>query len=115
MLRLSKMRKDARLNAEIVFKEVITRKDIEVTQICARTGMTLRMINNALSTLREVRIVQAEESVGNRVGNVSEDIELRIVALIRDNPSLSAPKMAKVIGVTVCTVERGLVDLRKRG
>ena len=58
MSHLPKLRKDARANVETVLNEIIADKSVGVAQICARTGMALRTINNALVTLRETGIIR---------------------------------------------------------
>ena len=39
-------------------KKLIADKNATIPQICARTGMALRTINNALATLREAGILR---------------------------------------------------------
>jgi ketosteroid isomerase-like protein len=60
LARLPKLRKDARVNVETVLHELIADKNATIPQICARTGMALRTINNALATLREAGILRAK-------------------------------------------------------
>ena len=52
LARLPKLRKDARANVENVLHELIADRNATIPQICARTGMALRTINNTLATLR---------------------------------------------------------------
>jgi ATP-dependent DNA helicase RecG len=59
LARLPKLRKDARANVETVLHELIADKNATIPQICARTGMALRTINNALATLRGAGILKA--------------------------------------------------------
>ena len=61
LARLPKLRKDARANVESVLHELVTDKNATIPQICARTGMALRTINNALATLRAAKIVLPRE------------------------------------------------------
>lgn len=61
LARLPKLRKDARANVETVLHELIFDKNATIPQICARTGMALRTINNALATLRAAKIVLPRE------------------------------------------------------
>ena len=63
LARLPKLRKDARANVETVLHELIADKNATIPQICARTGMALRTINNALATLRASKIVLPREVV----------------------------------------------------
>ena len=65
LARLPKLRKDARANVETVLHELIADKSVTIPQICARTGMALRTINNALATLREAKILRAKGYEGN--------------------------------------------------
>ena len=53
LARLPKLRKDARANVESVLHELVTDKNATIPQICARTGMALRTINNALATFAQ--------------------------------------------------------------
>lgn len=56
---LPNLRKDARANAEVVLHEIIADNTATIPEICARTGMALRTINNAIATLRDAVIVQS--------------------------------------------------------
>lgn len=56
---LPNLRKDARTNAEAVLDEIIADNTATIPEICARTGMALRTINNAIATLRDVGIIQS--------------------------------------------------------
>ena len=53
--------------------------------------------------------------VGNPVGNRKGDLPAQILELIKGDASLSASKMAGIIGVTTRTVERVLSNLRENG
>lgn len=66
LARLPKLRKDARNNAENVLHEIFSDKSVTIPQICARTGMALRTINNALATLRAAKIVLPREVAEKR-------------------------------------------------
>ena len=59
MVHLPNLRKDARANAEAVLDEIIADNTATIPEICARTGMALRTINNAIATLRDVGIIQS--------------------------------------------------------
>ena len=61
LARLPKLRKDARANVETVLHELISDQKATIPQICARTGMALRTINNALTTLRTAKIILSRE------------------------------------------------------
>lgn len=89
---LPKLRKDARANVEMVLSEIIADKCAGVVQICARTGMALRTINNAIVTLREAGIIQANKvnlgsdevggkgmEDGSKEGEVGSKIDFDIV------------------------------------
>ena len=65
LARLPKLRKDARANVGTVLHELISDKTATIPQICARTGMALRTINNALATLRGAGILKAKGDEGN--------------------------------------------------
>lgn len=56
---LPNLRKDARANAAVVLHEIIADNTATIPEICARTGMALRTINNAIATLRDAVIVQS--------------------------------------------------------
>ena len=56
---LPNLRKDAHANAEVVLHEIIADNTATIPEICARTGMALRTINNAIATLRDAVIVQS--------------------------------------------------------
>ena len=48
------------MNVETVLHELIADRNATIPQICARTGMALRTINNALATLRGAGILKAK-------------------------------------------------------
>ena len=74
LARLPKLRKDARANVENVLHELIADKSATIPQICARTGMALRTINNALATLRGAGILKARGNQGNANNEVTEKV-----------------------------------------
>ena len=76
LARLPKLRKDARANVETVLHELISDKNATIPQICARTGMALRTINNALATLRAAKIVLPREAAEKlHIGDEKQPIE----------------------------------------
>lgn len=132
--RLPKMRKDARENAEAVLHEIIADNGVTLAQICARTGMALRTINNALLTLREAGIINSP--VVNRVVNdgangakdgangandgVSHSDEGSatadsVIRLLRQDSRMSAIRMATALGIGRRTAQRALKSLRLSG
>ena len=142
LARLPKLRKDARTNAETVLHELIADKTATIPQICARTGMALRTINNALATLRGAGIVQsrevAEKVAGTRgkytekytekptekgseytestpesAGNLTET-EARIVAILRQNKFATQGEMASQLGITRTYVTKIMGGLQAR-
>lgn len=131
LARLPKLRKDARANVEIVLHELIADKNATIPQICARTGMALRTINNALATLREAGILKArgnEDNADNHVVNVVNHVVNRrgnvvkekpvadsVVNVLRGDPGLSAKRMASMLGVTSRTIQRTLKVLQETG
>ena len=134
LARLPKLRKDARANVEIVLHELIADKNATIPQICARTGMALRTINNALATLREagilkargnednadnhvVNVVNVVNHVVNRGGNVvkKKPVADSVVNALRGDPGLSAKRMASMLDVTSRTIQRTLKVLQETG
>lgn len=142
LTRLPKLRKDARTNVETVLHELIADKTATIPQICARTGMALRTINNALATLRGSGIVQsrevAEKVAGTRgeytekytekptekgseytestpesAGNLTET-EARIVAILRQNKFATQGEMASQLGITRTYVTKVMGGLQVR-
>ena len=73
LARLPKLRKDARANVETVLHELIADKNATIPLICARTGMALRTINNALATLRTAKIILPRH-VAENSGRVAEKV-----------------------------------------
>lgn len=128
LARIPKLRKDARANVESVLHELIADKNATIPQICARTGMALRTINNALATLREAGILKARGNednadnhvvnhVVNRGGNVVKEkpVADSVVNALRGDPRLSAKRMASMLGMTSRTIQRTLKVLQETG
>ena len=131
LARLPKLRKDARANVETVLHELIADKNATIPQICARTGMALRTINNALATLRAAKIVlprEVAEKVTEKSGEVTEKVteksgevteklsetDERIIALIQSNPHITQKMLSEAIGFTRPYVGRKLLELQAR-
>ena len=138
LARLPKLRKDARANVETVLHELITDKNATIPQICARTGMALRTINNALATLRAAKIVlprevaekqgEVTEKVTEKSGEVTEKVtekpdevtenlsetDERIIALIQSNPHITQKMLSEAIGLTRPYIGRKLLELQAR-
>ena len=130
---LPNLRKDARANAEVVLHEIIADNTATIPEICARTGMALRTINNAIATLREAGIVQSgdvktglKEGVDSGVNGkddgvnegVSEGVNEGVNALyeiIVRQHGCRANALAKSAGKSVQTVERYLKVLKDLG
>ena len=129
LARLPKLRKDARANAENVLHEIIADKSVTIPQICARTGMALRTINNALATLREAGLLRAkgyEDNVGTvktgtsevinkgRTGT-AEAINEVIKEAIKNEPGINKPRLMRLVRKSRATVERAIVALVAAG
>ena len=124
LARLPKLRKDARANVEAVLHELIADKNTTIPQICARTGMALRTINNALATLRAARIVQSREVAEKVAENQSEvaekdteklsETDVRIIALIQSNAHITQKMLSEAIGLTRQYVGRCMDSLQSR-
>ena len=131
LARIPKLCKDARANVESVLHELIADKNATIPQICARTGMALRTINNALATLRAAGILKArgnEDNADNHVVNVVNHVVNRrgnvvkekpvadsVVNALRGDSRLSAKRMASMLGVTSRTIQRTLKVLQETG
>ena len=122
--RLPKLRKDARANVEIVLHELIADKNATIPQICARTGMALRTINNALSTLREAKIIQSrndKQMPYRKTGQKGEAIKSpeaineAIYEAIKSRPGINKPEIVLRVGKSKATVERALAALIAAG
>ena len=132
LARLPKLRKDARANVESVLHELIADKNATIPQICARTGMALRTINNTLATLRGAGILKARGSEGNADNGVTEKVtekqgevtekvteklnetDERIIAVIQSNPYITQKMLSEAIGLTRPYVGRKLLGLQAR-
>ena len=124
LARLPKLRKDARANVEIVLHELIADKNATIPQICARTGMALRTINNALSTLREAKIIQSRNDkqmpyrITGQKGEAiksPEAINEAIYEAIKSRPGINKPEIVLRVGKSKDTVERALAALIAAG
>ena len=128
LARLPKLRKDARTNVETVLHELIADKNATIPQICARTGMALRTINNALSTLREAKIIQSrndKQMPYRKTGQKSEAIKYpeaineaineAIYEAIKSRPGINKPEIVLRVGKSKATVERALAALITAG
>ena len=124
LARLPKLRKDARANVETVLHELIADKSVTIPQICARTGMALRTINNALSTLREAKIIQSrndKQMPYRKTGQKGEAIKSpeaineAIYEAIKSRPGINKPEIVLRVGKSKATVERALAALIAAG
>ena len=124
LARLPKLRKDARANVETVLHELIADKNATIPQICARTGMALRTINNALSTLREAKIIQSRNDkqmpyrITGQKGEAiksPEAINEAINEAIKSRPGINKPEIVLRVGKSKATVERALAALIAAG
>jgi len=132
LARLPKLRKDARANVENVLHELIADKNATIPQICARTGMALRTINNALATLRGAGVLKTRGNQGNANNEVTEKVtekqgevtekvteklnetDERIIAVIQSNPYITQKMLSEAIGLTRPYVGRKLLGLQAR-
>ena len=132
LARLPKLRKDARANVENVLHELIADKNATIPQICARTGMALRTINNALATLRGAGVLKTRGNQGNANNEVTEKVtekqgevtekvteklnetDERIIAVIQSNPYITQKRLSEAIGLTRPYVGRKLLGLQAR-
>ena len=96
-------------------------KNATIPLICARTGMALRTINNALATLRRAGILKAMSDGDNTNSEVTEKVtdklsetEERIIALIQSNPYITQKMLSEAIGLTRPYVGRKLLGLQAR-
>ena len=131
---LPDLRKDARANAEAVLHEIIVDNTATIPEICARTGMALRTINNAIATLREAGIVQSgdfktglKEGIHGGVNGkddgvndvVNDGVNLTPAeakaeqALLRDS-RLSAVRLAEHLGVKPRQAQRIIAKLKAK-
>ena len=124
LARLPKLRKDARANVETVLHELIADKSMTIPQICARTGMALRTINNALSTLREAKIIRSrndKQMPYRKTGQKGEAIKSpeaineAIYEAIKSRPGINKPEIVLRVGKSKASVERALAALIAAG
>ena len=132
LARFPKLRKDARANVENVLHELTADKNATIPQICARTGMALRTINNALATLRGAGVLKTRGNQGNANNEVTEKVtekqgevtekvteklnetDERIIAVIQSNPYITQKMLSEAIGLTRPYVGRKLLGLQAR-
>ena len=127
LTRLPKLRKDARANVEAVLHELIADKNATIPQICARTGMEFRTINNALTTLCKTGILRAkgyEDNVSTvKTGTnevimktgTAEAINEVIKEAIKNEPGINKPRLVLLVRKSRATVERAIVALVAAG
>ena len=129
LTRLPKLRKDARANVEAVLHELIADKNATIPQICARTGMALRTINNALATLREAGILRAKgyednvstvktgtsEVISKGKTGTAEVINEVIKEAIKNEPGINKPRLVRLVRKSRATVEHAIVALVAAG
>ncbi len=115
---LPRMRRDARENAERVLHEIIADSNATLPQICARTGMALRTINNAIATLRAAGIIV--ESINGATngpitesinGAINEPLPQRVLQFVRSHPGCKRADIAQGVGLTLQTLKRILSGL----
>ena len=137
LARLPKLRKDARANVENVLHELIADKNATIPQICARTGMALRTINNALATLRGAGIIKTRgnesqvtgttrtttpehaattpETTPENVEATPETSEDRIFWAIKMSPTITVSELANMTGLSIDGVKWNLRKLKSLG
>ena len=137
LARLPKLRKDARANVESVLHELIADKNATIPQICARTGMALRTINNALATLRGAGIIKTRgnesqvtgtirtttpehaattpETTPENVEATPETSEDRIFWAIKMSPTITVSELANMTGLSIDGVKWNLRKLKSLG
>jgi len=86
LARLPKLRKDARANVESVLHELIADKNATIPQICARTGMALRTINNALATLRGAGVIKTRSNDNQGTGTAQTTTPEHAVTTLETTP-----------------------------
>ena len=110
-------------------KKLIADKYATIPHICARTGMALRTINNALATLREAGILRAkgyEDNVSTvKTGTsgviskgktgTAEAINEVIKEAIKNEPGINKPRLVRLVRKSRATVERAIVVLVAAG
>ena len=130
LARLPKLRKDARANVESVLHELIADKNATIPQICARTGMALRTINNALATLRGAGIIKTRgndsqgtgtaqtttpETTPEHAATTPETSEGRIFLAIKMSPTVTVSELANMTGLSIDGVKWNLRKLKSLG
>ena len=137
LARLPKLRKDARANVENVLHELIANRNATIPQICARTGMALRTINNALATLRGAGIIRTRGNDGQvtgttrtttpehaattpettlvNAGATPETSEDRIFLAIKMSPTITVSELANMTGLSIDGVKWNLRKLKSLG
>ena len=127
---LPKLRKDARANVESVLHELIADRNATIPQICARTGMALRTINNALATLRGAGVIKTRSNDNQRTGTAQtttpehavttlettpETSEDRIFLAIKMSPTITVSELANMTGLSIDGVKWNLRKLKSLG
>ena len=137
LARLPKLRKDARANVENVLHELIADRNATIPQICARTGMALRTINNALATLRGAGIIKTRgnesqvtgttqtttpETTPEHAATTPENAEItpetsedRIFLAIKMSPTITVSELANMTGLSIDGVKWNLRKLKSLG
>ena len=137
LARLPKLRKDARANVESVLHELIADKNATIPQICARTGMALRTINNALATLRGAGVIKTRSNDNQGTGTAQtttpehavttlettpettettpETSEDRIFWAIKMSPTITVSELANMTGLSIDGVKWNLRKLKSSG
>ena len=130
LARLPKLRKDARANVESVLHELIADKNATIPQICARTGMALRTINNALATLRGAGVIKTRSNDNQGTGTAQtttpehavttlettpETSEDRIFWAIKMSPTITVSELANMTGLSIDGVKWNLRKLKSLG
>ena len=137
LARLPKLRKDARANVESVLHELIADKNATIPQICARTGMALRTINNALATLRGAGVIKTRSNDNQGTGTAQtttpehavttlettpettettpETSADRIFWAIKMSPTITVSELANMTGLSIDGVKWNLRKLKSLG
>ena len=137
LARLPKLRKDARANVESVLHEIIADRNATIPQICARTGMALRTINNALATLRGAGVIKTRSNDNQGTGTAQtttpehavttlettpettettpETSEDRIFWAIKMSPTITVSELANMTGLSIDGVKWNLRKLKSLG
>ena len=137
LARLPKLRKDARANVESVLHELIADRNATIPQICARTGMALRTINNALATLRGAGVIKTRSNDNQGTGTAQtttpehavttlettpettettpETSEDRIFWASKMSPTITVSELANMTGLSIDGVKWNLRKLKSLG